>query len=1521
MTESPSSPDGDSGGGEQPPVADVADTPEEQTQNKDVGGNNPETKGLPDTAVDTMNAPTEDDHNDDGSASASASPPHKKDENDEVEVAKTMEKEEKGLVDMDTPTNTEGDDDVDASENVKEATTPHEKDEAEAAKTMDKDEKSPELLETKTPSSLMNSEASQPPTLEVKTHEAKAQNISDGDMNVNDKDAAGDGDGDGDGDGEQNQDKVSLEKELASDKLPASTDADTDLLPSPSKTFSHKHPSDATNSNVNVNSSANAAAAASPTDQQVESVSAETEVPPEPVPGATPGSLKEEESESTMEQADPASTNVTVDTESPSLDAATTTVIATESLAMEVESESTETAIPPVPEQPGATSGSSKQEESTMEQADPTAATKANVATESPNMEGEDNNNNTNNDVQQGESVSTETVVSRVPEPGATSGSSKEESSTMEQDPVATKVSVATEPPDAAKIATESRDMEVEDNNKNDDNSDSKKNDDITNKDNVAEVPLPLSDDKVLEKSAVTNQDDDENDNTNENAEPMDVDQQDTNNETTTTTTTTAGKDTPSVVAPVAVTKQDDDHTTTKHDGNENAEPMDVDQKDTNNETTTTTTAGKDTPAVVAPAPVVPAVSSGAKTLSDTFDALAQRQGGASHTVTHRRRPPKGPKLQIVLSSAVETTATTQAKQKATSSPTRRRMESKVVEAPALYDGNESGSNNLPTDQDDDINVDAWNTTDYDMQEEMEQELEDSLRFFQETHEDQDASYCLLQKELDQEARKRKIKELSDLDKKGRQEIDDVINEQMKERQIATEKSVERYRQRLAQDEKRDTVRLNLLLHQKSNSNQTKINQGIKILQRRHQKEMQSALQHHRQQAQQRRLPEQMAASEWQSKLQQIQAKQQRQLQEFGGKGEELKKKTENDFKREQEKLRNNQETRLKEIESNKQKIFAKLYAGLQQLRQRYLKRHLQNMMKMKEELLQTDSGEKEDGERRNSQTQQSSSSARDLVKSAMEEKIELRPASPIKSIPEWAEHLPYEQAGGATRHKNRKSVMSQASRQLSVEIHNEGLWISLIKPSSDDDDSKNRASAAKKEQSSDNVDQHFIPFGLKAHSILESIVCGEIPDGYDRFDFGDSLALQGGQIRCVVADLRTSEDTASSHRALAMQEQEESNMAELEKKVADLNTMATEAETAMTRTETEKQECIVAVDAAVKELEKAKRMLEEFKTKFRNFLSADGTPIPTANPSDRQELLKAMSRYKNNLESTSQREKTVRQALSDTKARLLKYQTVGKTAQKNASLATTMLKKKKAAVSSAKVKGARPVKLSEAAEQEKAAARVKDVIAALQKTAARRRDQSNQKKSSSVSSAWIQSFPGLSNSLKKSLWHRIHRRKQQIVLRPTPECLVNELRASVADNFTAGVGVRSSQKKAALEEELVKAEQMYLVATHPIAEVGLPSVPPSRSTGSWGEPGWQLVLDVPQKPVSHHSILPCAPSFPVLEKNLSDICSAPGRQAASMVRTSYLRCLASPLSSFAIASSPAEINASLSLSRKSDAT
>jgi hypothetical protein len=57
----------------------------------------------------------------------------------------------------------------------------------------------------------------------------------------------------------------------------------------------------------------------------------------------------------------------------------------------------------------------------------------------------------------------------------------------------------------------------------------------------------------------------------------------------------------------------------------------------------------------------------------------------------------------------------------------------------------------------------------------------------------------------------------------------------------------------------------------------------------------------------------------------------------------------------------------------------------------------------------------------------------------------------------------------------------------------------------------------------------------------------------------------------------------------------------------------------------------------------------------------------------------------------------------------------------------------------------------------------VKDVIGGSTKTAARRRDQSNQEKSSSVSGAWIHRSWAF-KLVEKSLWYRIHRRKQQMV-------------------------------------------------------------------------------------------------------------------------------------------------------------
>lgn len=75
--------------------------------------------------------------------------------------------------------------------------------------------------------------------------------------------------------------------------------------------------------------------------------------------------------------------------------------------------------------------------------------------------------------------------------------------------------------------------------------------------------------------------------------------------------------------------------------------------------------------------------------------------------------------------------------------------------------------------------------------------------------------------------------------------------------------------------------------------------------------------------------------------------------------------------------------------------------------------------------------------------------------------------------------------------------------------------------------------------------------------------------------------------------------------------------------------------------------------------------------------------------------------------------------------------------------------------------------------------------------------------------------------------------------------------------------------------------------------------------------PGWYLNLNVP-KTDETAGILPRSPSFPLLQENLSELCSAPGRQAASLVRSTHLRSLEVPLSAIGTATSLAETNPSM---------
>lgn len=471
------------------------------------------------------------------------------------------------------------------------------------------------------------------------------------------------------------------------------------------------------------------------------------------------------------------------------------------------------------------------------------------------------------------------------------------------------------------------------------------------------------------------------------------------------------------------------------------------------------------------------------------------------------------------------------------------------------------------------------------------------MEFYEETHEHQAESYQKFLQQRKEDEIRLVLRKIEQQDREGRASIERIMAEQMDEKKQQADRNINKYVQRVQQEEKRDQQKLKGLYQQRLEANQQKVTNSMKILQRRQQKEMQVAGQSHQQRVQQQQIPEHIASAEWQSVLRQLQAKHQRQQQEFKKKADELKQKTDADYSREEQKIRNQHETKIKDAEKSRQKLAAKLMSHFQQVRQRYLKRHIQRIVKDRNDL--TKSGD----ESNRLATEESEESK--LAKYSMEGKAEFNPPVPIKSLQPWVESSPYEPSGAASRHKHRKGVMSQTRRQLSVEIHNEGIWVSVMK--SEEDEKRAGTSQPSPENLStagSAAREEFIPWGTQALDFLESIVCGEIPTIFERTrSFRDTEAAQGGQVRCILADLRVSEEVASFQRAVAAREREESGIEESEKKYSELNRIASEVERQAGLAESEEKECRNVAESTVKEVAKARRCQDEFRSKFRNYL------------------------------------------------------------------------------------------------------------------------------------------------------------------------------------------------------------------------------------------------------------------------------------------------------------------------------
>jgi formate dehydrogenase maturation protein FdhE len=135
----------------------------------------------------------------------------------------------------------------------------------------------------------------------------------------------------------------------------------------------------------------------------------------------------------------------------------------------------------------------------------------------------------------------------------------------------------------------------------------------------------------------------------------------------------------------------------------------------------------------------------------------------------------------------------------------------------------------------------------------------------------------------------------------------------VRDKKAATERSMERHKQKALSDEESGLKRLQLLFQEKNTSNKGRVEERLKQLHRAHQKEIQQVMQQQTHSARQRGLDERMAAAEWQATSMQLQEKQNQRVQDTNRRGEEMERTLSAEFKREQEKCRMTSKMKISE--------------------------------------------------------------------------------------------------------------------------------------------------------------------------------------------------------------------------------------------------------------------------------------------------------------------------------------------------------------------------------------------------------------------------------------------------------------------------------------------------------------------------------------------------------------------------------------------------------------------------------
>lgn len=421
----------------------------------------------------------------------------------------------------------------------------------------------------------------------------------------------------------------------------------------------------------------------------------------------------------------------------------------------------------------------------------------------------------------------------------------------------------------------------------------------------------------------------------------------------------------------------------------------------------------------------------------------------------------------------------------------------------------------------------------------MEEE-EDPLAFFAETHEEQDPAYMEFYSVKLKERREKAFAQLEEERKEDMAKIEKFLEAKWEERSGTLQTQIKKAKSTMLLKQKKQRTQLAERHRRQLESDEKKVEEGIKWLTQRQRVELERRMQQHQQEAQRIGLTQEQSMMEWNKVSIQLQTRHSHQHQQFDAKKVDMNKKSEQELKAQTGILEAHHKKRQAEMDQYSDDMSKKYRTQQDNLRSKLFKLH-QERFEKKRELIESD--------RSNRANDILNPVQRDAQKHSLT-KYE-SPVDPGKNTQDSHPGLKAGAHEGSASHnavvrqKRRKHVMNGATIQLAVEIHNEGVIV-MTRSSHHDGDKQGHDDVLHSPNNAPDKPSgrkcSFIPWSNKARSFLYSIFCGEVPS-----DYGVGLidcsaghgVLDGGLVKCMVTDTRTGEETAMCERGEALKKVE----------------------------------------------------------------------------------------------------------------------------------------------------------------------------------------------------------------------------------------------------------------------------------------------------------------------------------------------------------------------------------------------